>query len=47
MLKVVKKRVLIKLETLDGRRASTDLFRILLGRIPRDKALEGLGVQES
>jgi len=36
-----------KLATLDFRRADFGLLRDLLGRIPWDKALEGIGAQES
>ena len=36
-----------KLTTLDFRRAGFGLFRDLLGRLPRDKALEARGDQES
>ncbi|GAB0203511.1 hypothetical protein GRJ2_002816700 [Grus japonensis] len=41
------RRVHGKLTTLDFRRADFGLFRDLLGRIPRDKALEGRGAQDS
>ncbi|GAB0183347.1 hypothetical protein GRJ2_000800000 [Grus japonensis] len=36
-----------KLTTLDFRRADLGLFRDLLGRVPWDKVLEGIGAQES
>ena len=36
-----------KLTTLDFRRTDFGLFRDLLGRVSRDKALEGRGAQES
>ena len=41
------RRVHSKLTTLDFTRADFGLFRDLLGRIPWDKALEGIGTQES
>jgi len=41
------RRVRSKLATLDFRRADFGLRRDLLGRIPRDKTLEGRGAQES
>ncbi|GAB0202533.1 mitochondrial enolase superfamily member 1 [Grus japonensis] len=41
------RRVHSKLPTLDFRRADFGLFRDLLGRLPRDKALEGRGAKDS
>jgi len=41
------RRVCSKLATLAFRRADFGLLRDLLGRIPWDKALEGIGAQES
>jgi len=35
-----------KFTTLDFKRAYSDLFRNLLGRVPWDKALEGRGAHE-
>jgi len=46
ILRVVR-RAHSKLTTPDFRRAHFGLFRDLLGRIPWDKALEGIGTQES
>ncbi|GAB0182893.1 hypothetical protein GRJ2_000754600 [Grus japonensis] len=41
------RRVHSKFTTLGFRRADSDLFRDLLGRVPWDKALEGRGAQET
>jgi len=41
------RRVHSKLTALDFRRPDFRLFRDLLGRVPRDKGLEGRGTQES
>ncbi|GAB0178718.1 hypothetical protein GRJ2_000337100 [Grus japonensis] len=41
------RRVQGKLTTLDFRRADFGLFRDTLARVPRDKALEGRGAQDS
>ncbi|GAB0208089.1 hypothetical protein GRJ2_003274600 [Grus japonensis] len=41
------RKALSKLTTLEFRRADFGLFRDLLGRLPRDKALEGRGAQDS
>ncbi|PKU36894.1 hypothetical protein llap_12800 [Limosa lapponica baueri] len=41
------RRVCSKFTTLDFRRADFGLFRDLLGRVPRDKALEGRGPNEA
>ncbi|GAB0208502.1 hypothetical protein GRJ2_003315900 [Grus japonensis] len=48
-LKILRaaRRVHSKLPTLDFRRADFGPFRDLLGRLPRDKALEGRGAQDS
>jgi len=46
ILRAVRRRR-SKLTTLDFRSADFDLFRDLLSRVLRDKALEGRGAQES